>query len=181
MKAKVWSPELQDAMRERLRYNPDTGEFRWRKGKRAGKIAGSLNRPTGYWAINIRLAGEYHSVRAHRVAFLLMGHTPPPQVDHINRQRVDNRWKNLRAATPQLNARNQGTRKSKAGFRGVESMAGKFRARIHICTEGSSIGRRQIILRLGTYDTAEEAHEVHKAAYRAWHLHEPITEEEQVI
>lgn len=73
-----------------------------------------------------------------------------PYVDHINRNTLDNRRANLRIVTPGENAQNRGSW-GRLGFRGVsETRQGRFMAR------GGAGGK----VRLGTYDTPEEAAEV---------------------
>ena len=98
-------------LKKLLNYNPDTGAFTWvvnvggRCGSRikAGSIAGTIN-SKGYRVINIK--GSLH--REHRLAFLFMtGSYPKYEVDHINRERCDNRWVNLRDVTHKDNLQNR--------------------------------------------------------------------------
>lgn len=73
------------------------------------------------------------------------------QIDHINRDKTDNRLANLRVCTTQENNFNRtGWKNSKSGFKGVTYVEAKkkFKARIGIN------GKR---IHLGYFDTAEEA------------------------
>lgn len=102
----------------RLSYCPDSGEFRWktaRVGARVGTVAGTIG--NGYRQVVLR--GRTYG--AHRIAWLLMtGVWPSEQVDHINRDRSDNRWNNLRIASNAQNAHNSGRRSDNtSGFKGV--------------------------------------------------------------
>lgn len=100
-----------DEVRRVLDYDPRTGIFLWKhrpdreqcwNTKHAGKVAGSTL-PIGYRYI--MMLGKLHL--AHRLAFLWMtSEWPVAQVDHINSVRTDNRWANLRGATPAQNAVN---------------------------------------------------------------------------
>jgi hypothetical protein len=79
-----------------LAYDPETGDFLWRKSRsrvaRAGDIAGSED-GQGYVVI---MVNQRH-YQAHRLAFLFMtGKWPVGVIDHINTIRNDNRWCNLR-------------------------------------------------------------------------------------
>lgn len=83
-------------LKELLTYDPETGVFIWRGWRSgsavAGSVAGSLH-SDGYVCIKIGRC----LYRAHRLAFLYMtGSRPIGQVDHINMNRADNRWCNLR-------------------------------------------------------------------------------------
>ena len=92
-------------LREFLRYDPETGEVRWlvkrtrNSTANVGDLAGAIDE-TGYR--RIMFDGKKH--RVHRLAFMFMGQPMPEQVDHINGDRSDNRWCNLRSADPQVNS-----------------------------------------------------------------------------
>jgi len=74
---------------------------RWNT-KFAGKIAGTVNN-NGY--VRINNFGKLY--QAHRLAFLYMeGTYPDEQVDHIDHNRGNNKWSNLRPATHSENSRN---------------------------------------------------------------------------
>ena len=103
-------------------------------------------------------------ISCNRVAWLLMtGEWPEYEIDHINRDKSDNRWVNLRAVTHAQNARNGPIpRHNKSGFRGVHfaSHAKRWRAQIHVGNKTHS---------LGYFATAEEARAARDQA--ATHLH----------
>ncbi len=86
-----------EVIQAELDYNPDTGEFIWKAGRKGRrKKAGSKN-VRGY--IIIGLDGTTYF--AHRLAWLL--HTGEDvgdrSIDHINGDKSDNRIVNLRVAT----------------------------------------------------------------------------------
>src|SRR5690606_3787035 len=90
--------------------------------------------------------------RAHRLAWVLMtGDWPAHDIDHINRNRADNRWANLREATRGQNLRNAGTKRSSGtGLKGVGAQGERFAAYIRLN------GKKR---HLGVFDTAAEAHQ----------------------
>lgn len=96
----------QDELKSSLRYSPESGAFVWNIRAtvlRAEKIAGTV-RTDGYIAICI----NRKLYLAHRLAFLYVTGAMPENVDHINGNRADNRWGNLRACTKQQNRFNLG-------------------------------------------------------------------------
>ena len=137
-----------------LRYNPETGDLVWlpRTSRRfnarfAGKSAGYVD-AWGYTCIRFR--DQMH--KAHRVAWVITtGAWPVNQIDHINGNKSDNQWINLREATQSQNSCNVAPRSNnKTGITGVswDNDRGKWFA--SICFDGRG-------LNLGRYDTVEEA------------------------
>lgn len=146
-----------ERLRSLLRYDPDTGLFHClvrRVGSQAkvGDVVGSVG-VGGY--IVIRMDNAYYY--GHRLARLYMtGEWPPRHVDHINMCRADNRWSNLRDATPSQNhANTRASRSGTSGFKGVSACRDKWQAHIRID------GRKA---HLGTFATREEAHAAYAAA-----------------
>ena len=88
-----------------LNYNPTSGVLSWkiaRRKCRAGAPAGSLTHE-GY--VRVDLSGR--TLAGHRIAWMLQtGEMPPARIDHINGDRADNRWSNLRAVSATQNAWN---------------------------------------------------------------------------
>jgi len=135
-----------------LSYDPETGLFRWIKAKqkiRVGEVAGTVEE--GY----IRIRVQLKKYSAHRLAWLVMTGEWPNIIDHINGDRADNRWANLRNVTQKENLRNRTPRKTKTGVVGVTKVRNGWRARIQ-----TDNGR----LELGCFDTLEEAASERKRA-----------------
>lgn len=150
-----------ERLRELLSYDPETGILRWRVSRSRslpGDIAGTLHYE-GY----IRILVDYTKYQAHHVAWAMhYGEWPSGMLDHINRNRADNRIANLRPATRKQNAYNQlPSKRNKLGLKGVSMReSGRFCATIGIN------GRRRS---LGTYSTKEEAARAYnEAALRAF-------------
>lgn len=142
-------------------YDPDTGVFmRIRKITWTGNIIDFESIPNkvtrfGYYQINI--FGRPYAV--HRLIFLYMkGRFPTHDVDHINGNRMDNRWVNLREVTRRENMMNVGIRSNNTtGVTGVSRRkdTGKYAAYVDV------MGRR---VRLGNFDTLSEAAEARTKA-----------------
>lgn len=120
----------QEYLKAVLSYDEATGVFLWkvrdgadfairRWNKRySGKRAGLVVRNCSYRRINI------HRIpyAEHRLAWLyVMGRWwPSGEVDHINMDKSDNRWANLRNATRTFNNANKGVQSNNtSGFKGV--------------------------------------------------------------
>lgn len=137
-------------VRSVLDYDPLTGVFTWRGGRRstrAGRRAANINgKGYGY----ITLCGKHSA--AHRVAWLYVHGIWPPKsiyVDHINGDKTDNRIANLRLATPSQNAQNR--TRNLEGKKGVSfhRRLGKWQAQITPPTG---------TIYLGVYSSEDEAH-----------------------
>jgi hypothetical protein len=147
----------QDSLKNALDYDPETGLFTWRAGSRGGLVAGSDR--NGY--VRIKVAGETHY--AHRLAILYQGGSwPSGEVDHINRQRADNRICNLRDVSRRLNQHNraEAPKNSKSGVLGVYMNRGRYRAQIKVGGE---------VNYLGSFGSVEAAHAAYIAAKREMH------------
>lgn len=144
-----------------IKYFPDTGEFyrlRWGRWIKTG-----YGQPDGY--VIVYFKGRNYS--AARVAWLLMtGEWPDGEVDHIDINKSNNVWSNLRLATPSQNCANKPTYKQNtSGKKGVHEfinrgVGGRWRARIGVN------GKR---ISLGLFNSPEEAHEAYIAASRKYH------------
>ena len=122
----------QERIRELLRHESN-GNFYWLVDRnhraRAGDEAGTLH-PSG--AIVISVDGKIY--KAHRLAWLYHnGYLPQKQIDHINRNRRDNRIENLRLVTNSQNSMNKGRHPmNKSGVKGVcwESRKKRWKAEV---------------------------------------------------
>lgn len=133
-----------------LDYDPETGIFVWKVSRRKrlqGVKAGRISNK-GYVQISI----DDKRYSAHRLAWLVYyGEFPNGWLDHINRNKSDNRISNLRIATNQQNQFNQGLPSNNtSGFKGVvwNKNQGKWNAAMTLN------GKRH---HLGTFETKEEA------------------------
>lgn len=153
-----------DALKSRIKYDPDTGVFHWTFYSRSQRYGGVAGRscPRGY----IRIQHEGQNLQLHRVAWLLMtGEDPGPmQIDHRDGNKSNNRWLNLRKVVPQINSQNMrgpgGNNTS--GYLGVSwcKRTGLFRATIKVD------GRQKS---LKYHATAEVAHAAYLKAKRELH------------
>lgn len=146
----------QESLKKAFNYNPETGEFTHKLPRRGGSIGESAltNHSGGYAAVNV--AGSMYLV--HRLIFMYMTGSMPKLVDHINHDRKDNRWANLRAVDDLDNNKNitlQKNSTSKVNGVCVHKPSGRYRAYI-----GEGYKQKH----LGLFDTLEEAMQARKQA-----------------
>jgi len=151
-----------DQIKDILHYDPGTGAFTWKVDRNQKAVAGSeAGHVTDRGYRYIEVNGK--SVRAHRLAFFFQtGKWPPFEVDHINGDKLDNRWDNLRLTDRRKNMQNQRRAHSRnsSGFLGVSRNNDQWRARIRVNGKSKHVGY---------YSTPEEAHEAYLKAKRELH------------
>ena len=156
------SPEK---IRELVDYNPETGVFTWRERplrpgmerhdkafntRHANKQAGGPDH-YGYVHIMLTVGDKRHLIKAHRLAWFYMTGIWPPELDHRNMNRADNRFANLRIATSSQNKANTlAQSNSKSGIKGVSFDKVNNLWRVNITKDGKTKN-------LGRYPTLEEA------------------------
>lgn len=142
----------------RFRYDSESGKFyhardagNWRAGDEVGRVRCAGTERGGY----VQLMVDYKPYAAHRIAWKVMtGEDAPDYIDHINGDRADNRWSNLRTANAVENGRNRKMgRNNTTGKKGVTKVGDKFRASICV----------------GTFRTLEEASAAYDSAAASIH------------
>jgi hypothetical protein len=136
-----------------------TGIFTWviPTGDRvkAGQKAGRVNH--GYISIKINKR-EYG---AHRLAWLYVhGAWPDGDVDHINRDKSDNRIANLRQATRAQNLQNR-------QYAGAYWYSPRKKWRVNIRVDGKRLW-------IGDYNTHTDALAARADAVSKYHTHRPV-------
>lgn len=155
----------QQELKTLLSYDRLTGNFTWlvkiADKIKVGAVAGTTN-GSGYRQIRI----HNRIYLAHRLAWLYeFGEFPCELLDHVNRNRSDNRIENLRECNQSQNMQNAPKQKrSTSGVRGVSfhSKSKKWRAEITI--SGSS-------KYLGLFANKADAIAARKAAEITYHLY----------
>lgn len=150
-------------IKEVLLYDPDTGVFTRRNkqsGVSKGAISGSRTNE-GYLVTSI----DCKLYSCHRLAWLyITGDWPTGQIDHINGDRSDNRFCNLRDVSRQQNTENQ--RKAQRSNKST-GVLGTFKNGTGFAARISHHGTKKY---LGTFRTVEEASAAYMAAKRQLHL-----------
>ena len=156
-------PELTaEYLRSILHYEPETGIFTWKVSNsnrvRIGDAAGC---PCGGGYLNITVGSRLYL--GHRLAWLYVyGVWPKDQIDHINRNRSDNRITNLRDVSTKQNLQNAGKYShNTSGHPGVcwHKQHSKWVA---------SIMHNQKSIHLGYFTDIEEALSARKAAEKLY-------------
>ena len=91
---------------KRLEYDSSTGHLIWKDGKNQGERA---DRPTvnGYTSVHDSRRTHRNQYRAHRIVWFMHHGSVDGVIDHINRNRSDNRIENLRLVSHSENNHNQ--------------------------------------------------------------------------
>lgn len=142
----------------RYSYDPITGEFRFKSAaivqrvRDVGRVPGGVTSNNGYKRWRIEILGK--SYTAARLAwFYMTGEWPKEQIDHIDKNSLNNAFANLREANSSENTRNHGKRAhNTSGWKGVSwhKSVGKWHAHI---------GYNNKKISLGYFDDVREAAE----------------------
>jgi len=148
--------------RKFLDYNQETGEFSWRLTRSSRARAGAT---LGSWDMHgyktVRILGR--SYKLHRLAYLIMtGSWPSGDIDHLNGIRHDNRWANLRDVPRVVNLQNR-----RAGVGRTGLLGAYFDPRKNCYYSRISMGDKSV--HLGTFSSAQAAHEAYVEAKRRMH------------
>ena len=163
---KILSLITAEEARALLNYDPNTGEFTWKvshgsNGKiREGKKTG-VKHNKGY----VKICINKRQYQAHRIAWLIThGKWPTGVIDHIDRDRSNNRLSNLRDISSVENSHNsiKATSLSKSGLRGVYMKKGSERWCASIRANGE-------IHALGWFDSKELAYAAYLDAKAKYH------------
>ena len=163
-------------LKECIDYNPETGIAVWKErplhhfkntsnmistnSQTAGKEINTLN-SHGYYRFTI----DYSTYLLHRVIWKLMtGNDSDKFIDHIDGDKTNNKWDNLREATPRQNVQNIGKKShNTTGFKGVQK-GPKDGTWIAVIRNNDGKG-----INLGTFPTPEDAHKAYCEAAVAYH------------
>ena len=152
-----------ELVQQLLDYDPEAGTFFWKdnRGKKRCKDKPAGSPQKGY--ISIHINGEDY--RAHRLAWLhATGRDPLDfQIDHIDGDKTNNRFANLREASNSQNQCNAKRRiNNQSGYKGVCWSKYKRKWRAEITAHGKK-------LYLGYFDTPELAHMAYAKAAAELH------------
>lgn len=155
---KVLPLPSQEKLRELFDYDPHTGVLRWKVNSGRARVGAVAGTPTNAGYLQVRVDRQIYLV--HRIIFKLMtGRDPYFDIDHADRNPFNNAWHNIREASRSENNMNRGSYGS-VHLKGVLNEGKRFRAQICVDRKPTYIG---------TYNTAEEAHEAWAKAYRELH------------
>jgi hypothetical protein len=139
------------AIEKGFTYNPKTGEILFKNEKKF------IYNHSGYSILYLYLGNNKFQLRGHHFAWYYMYKECVEEIDHINGIRDDNRIINLRSVTRQ---QNQWNRKTAKGYY-LDKKTNKFNSQIYL-------NRKRI--RLGYFDTEEEARNAYVNAKEKYHI-----------
>lgn len=157
-------------IRRLMTYDPETGVCRWlvNRGTRslAGNVAGSPH-CEGY--LHCRIYRKQYML--HRLIWLWMtGEWPRNQIDHVNGNRIDNRWANLRDVLPHENNQNRALiskNNNTSGLIGIYWSTRDKNWRAQLRHKGK-------LYNIGRYATVEDALRARNAFKFKMHTYAPV-------
>lgn len=170
-------------LRQSVDYDQETGRITWRirprdhfptergwksgNGRTAGNPCGwEIKMNSGIVYLRASFAGR--DILLHRIIWKWMtGNEPIDEIDHWDGNGLNNRWHNLREATHQQNQGNLKTRQGTKEPRGVYRHANRWVA-------GTNFNGKKVYL--GTFATAEEAHQAYLDATQRLHAEYSFTQ-----
>ena len=127
---------FKDKLHTLFSYNPSTGVITRlvRMGNYAAGTTCTSKLVSGYGKVTYK--GQ--AMLAHRLSwFLHYKEQPPPQIDHINQDKADNRIVNLRTATTSQNQMNISVHtRSQTGIKGIMPVRNGALYRAEVCLDG---------------------------------------------
>jgi hypothetical protein len=165
-------------LHELLSYDPETGALIWKpraascfvheakcaswNTRFAGKLAGHIH-PDGYRHLKV----SYQEFVAHRVIWAMQtGAWPEDQIDHIDGNKSNNAWANLRPSSDVENRKNMPRqRNNTSGVVGVVWFKPSLKWRAYINVDAKSI-------HLGYFVNFDDAVAARKAAEERFGFHE---------
>jgi len=166
----------QELIKELIHYDPDTGVFTWKERVNSSYMSDSRliafnSRCANKKITSISSHGYYRfaldGIRyyCHRVAWLYIYGEWPNKIDHIDRDKTNNRISNLRSVTSKENNRNQPIRKSNnSGCCGVCKVSDSRLWRAYITNNNKQVW-------LGSFKTFEDAVLARKLAEKEYGYH----------
>lgn len=143
-----------DGVLYRKRLESDDGFLNGQNKRWADKPAGVFNKKRGYLITSLTINGKKLRFYNHRLIWELCGGDKLDEldkIDHINGDKLDNRFENLRKCSNAENSKNSGKRTNNtSGFKNVSfhKAYGKYESYCMVMYKKHSFG---------FYDTAEEA------------------------
>lgn len=145
---------MDEAIKDLLKYDPDTGNIYYTRSVKGRRR--SLTEPAGTVGVGgyVQLTVYCKQYKAHRLAwFLYYGAWPEGQIDHINKDKTDNRIENLRVGSS-VNQHNRDMGVPASGYPGAHKSNKKKPYKSSIRVDG-------VPQHLGYFETAEEAHKAY--------------------
>jgi hypothetical protein len=152
----------QKRLHQILYYHPESGDFVWNEKTTScvvvGRLAGTKN-VLGYMQIRV-----YPRIYlSHRLAWFYVYGEWPKRIDHINRDKADNRIVNLRLATFAQNKQNvKAPRTNTSGVKGIRWYARYSKFHVQLRANGQRY-------HIGYFARLEDAQAACDAARRTLH------------